>query len=69
MAPFAGRVGRWQALVERDGAHRDRLVLLVEQPAEGLVEAVRAATRLTAEIRQGMPEAVAPALKDCRTWE
>lgn len=71
-------VGRWQARVERDAHHRDRLLLLVEAAAgkqvdpERLVAAVRAATRLTAEVETVAPGSIpdgAPRLEDRRRWE
>lgn len=77
MAPFADRVARWQAVVERDQQHRDHLRLLVEVqgdlPDMGvLAEAIRSATRLTAGVEAvgagTLPEG-APRLEDRRRWE
>jgi len=78
LAAFGGAVGRWQARVERDEHHRDRLLLRVEAaPGEQvdpdrLVAAVRAATRLTAEVEAVPPGSIpadAPRLDDRRRWE
>lgn len=77
MAAFAGQVNRWQALVERDESHRDRLVLQIEPQGNGpapesVVEAVRTATRLHCELHVVAPGTIgegARPLEDRRKWE
>lgn len=74
MAGLAGQVERWRAVVERDGHHRDVLLLQVEGRAEpaAVREAVRAATRLTPEVELLPPGSIAadaPRLQDRRRWE
>lgn len=69
---MSGFAGRWQAVVERDESYRDRLILQVEGPADGVGEAVRSATRLNAEVVQVAEGTIlpgAPALDDRRRWE
>ncbi|MCL5676681.1 MAG: AMP-binding protein, partial [Firmicutes bacterium] len=71
--------GRWQAVVERDSEHRDRLTVRVEpkDPAakadpEALLTAVKAATRVTAEVElveAGTLPEKAQRLEDRRRWE
>lgn len=78
LAPFAGQVARWQAVVDRDDQHRDRLTLLLE-PAPGaapdlagVAAAVKAATRVTAAVAAIGPGAIPPGarlLDDRRTWD
>lgn len=77
MAAFAGQVNRWQAVVERDESHRDRFLVQIEPRGDGpaagaVVEAIRAATRLSCEVRVVAPGAIpeeARPLEDKRRWE
>lgn len=75
---FPGQVARWQAVVDRDEQHRDRLTIMVE-PAPGatvdagaVAEAVKAATRLTAGVELVAPGVLpdgARPLDDRRKWQ
>ncbi|HYF96243.1 MAG TPA: AMP-binding protein [Symbiobacteriaceae bacterium] len=68
LAPFGAA---WQARVGRDGTHRDRLIIRVEPgPApEAVAAAVKAATRLAAEVEVGPLTPGEPRIKDGRKWE
>lgn len=77
MARFGPQVARWQAVVEQDEHHRDRMMVLVESAiggwptAEAVGEAVRAATRLSAEVALVPAGAIPPEarrLEDRRRW-
>jgi phenylacetate-CoA ligase len=78
MARFVPQVAQWQAVVDRDGQHRDRLTLLVEpEPGQtadpaAIAAAVKATTRLTAAVSVAAPGALetgAARLKDRRKWD
>lgn len=78
MARFGSQVAHWQAVVDRDEHHRDRLTLLVE-PAPGqpmdtmaIAGAVKAITRLTVAVAVALPGAIgagAARLDDQRKWD
>jgi phenylacetate-CoA ligase len=78
MARFGPQVAHWQAVVDQDEHHRDRLRVLVEPAngggpaAEAVGEAVRATTRMSAEVilvAGGTIPAEARRLEDRRRWE
>ncbi|BDG61433.1 phenylacetate--CoA ligase family protein [Caldinitratiruptor microaerophilus] len=68
--------GRWHAVVDRDGGHRDRLTVRVEaagvvDPA-ALSQAIKATTRVTAEVELVEPGTLpdkTPRIEDRRRWE
>lgn len=77
LAEALGRVPgvlRWQAVVDRDEHHRDRLEVQVEPVPGAAVDpaavaaAVRAATRVNAGVTLGPVPAAAPPLADQRQW-
>lgn len=70
--------GRWQTVVQRDGQHRDQMLIRVEPPPgqqldpEGVAQSVRAVTRVACAVQVEPPGALtgkdAPWLDDRRDW-
>lgn len=78
LAPMAGQLARWRAVVDRGPDHVDRLTIEVEAAPgaapdpEAVAAAVRAATRLRAEVSLVPPGSIpegARRLEDRREWK